>query len=163
MNEAAGFVVFEFTGVIDRSDDSRGVVEIRVRDDIGDALGTAFAIEEGCQYFAESGYSCAPRWIRSAEIYLRDKTGQDEIIHELLHALGLDHTCVVRSVMATEFDDADLRRCGRARSGLGLTQPLMLERRLGPHDIVALHLLRELAEVALDWRGDFVSAGVLRP
>ncbi len=75
------------------------------------------------------------------------------MVHELLHAMGLGHTCVVGSAMATEFSAAELLACGRSRARLGLMEPLHLKREIGAGDVVALAILRKVAHSLNGRRG----------
>jgi hypothetical protein len=108
----------------------------------------------GCMFEESAGYTCEPDWIEAADIYVTKRTKPAEIEHELLHALGLYHTCVIPSVMATEFSPTELRLCGSARHDLGLHAPLTLQRTLSPFDAAALRILMMTAMGLREFRGD---------
>jgi len=104
-----------------------------------------------CGYDSALGYACRPRWIEWVEVGFTATAGPAEVQHELLHALGLTHTCVVPSVMATEFEREELERCGRMRRSLRFDQPLKLTRQMSEFDVAAIEILRNVAR-ALEGR-----------
>lgn len=105
-----------------------------------------------CEYEALR-YACVPQWTSTASVSVAPAAGVPVMVHELLHALGLSHTCVIRSIMATEFSTRELSLCGLARGGLGFSEPLELEREASVYDAAALRLLRAAA-VALSGSAD---------
>ena len=92
-----------------------------------------------CDRWSSSG--CERPSVVGATVVIQDPSDRNVLSHELLHALGMGHSCLARSVMATEFQLWELRRCSEVRSGLGYSQALRLERRFGPVDAAAIQLL----------------------
>ena len=88
---------------------------------------------------------CRQSWIRGATIELDPRADVALTVHELLHALGAGHSCAVPSVMATEFTELELRRCGEERMRSGETGPLVLVRSLSPYDAAGVQILEALA------------------
>jgi hypothetical protein len=115
------------------------------------ALGATAIDTAPCGFSSEHGFLCAPSWIDRAVVHLAPDAEVAVIQHELLHSLGLGHTCVVESVMVGYFSNEELEACAGLRTELGLTDPLFLERSMSPFDIAAVQLLRSLAQ-ALDGR-----------
>lgn len=152
INAAAGFTVLRPAGASEPQAD----LTVSWSDALGNALGVARIRSAACPYDQEEGFSCQPVWAEGADIVLAQGAGIAEIQHELLHAVGLSHTCIVPSVMATEFSDDELRWCGLARGGLGFWQPLRLEREIGPHDIAAIEIVRKASAVLKDIRADYM-------
>lgn len=160
INELAGGTVFQLARP------SGADADVRVIWSGGssrDTLGVTHLQVPSCQYDKPRGFSCQPRWIRHADIVLSERGKVAEVQHELLHAIGLSHTCVVPSVMATEFSQADLRACGSARAALGFTAPLRLERRLGRFDAAAIDIVRRAAAALASRHGDYIHWRILHP
>jgi len=122
-------------------------IQVYVYHDVGKRIAFATWATLGCTYASPPEAFCGPQWMYSAQVWLTSAAGVNEVVHELLHILGLEHTCVVPSVMATEFDDRQLLACSRERWRHGLSEPLHLQRRVSPYDAAALHLLQELGRL----------------
>ena len=148
LNEHLGDDLFRFDPEPERAA-TGALVEEAVLE--GARLGSVELLEDLCT--ENSPALCSPRWLTDVRVLVDPRAGVSEIGHELLHVAGLDHTCVVESIMATHFDDAALSRCADARRGLGLRTPLRLERHLSPFDRAAVFLLREAAKALDGWRG----------
>jgi hypothetical protein len=122
-------------------------IQVHAYHDVGERIAFATWTTLGCTYASPPEALCEPQWMHSAQVWLTPAAGVNEVVHELLHILGLEHTCVVPSVMATEFDDWELLACSRERWRHGLNEPLQLQRRVSQYDAAALHLLLELGRL----------------
>lgn len=118
-------------------------VTVVVGDSIPGKMGEA-ALYGACGANIQGSVRCYPHWLRSGEINLPSTAAVAEIQHEFLHVLGLNHTCLVPSVMATEFAEDELRSCGLGRRHLGLTGDLVLQRRLSAYDVASIEILRKV-------------------
>lgn len=117
--------------------------------DVDPALGgrTGVTVLDGTCTGRAGTKHCFPDWLRRARITVAPNAPVLDIQHELLHGLGLRHTCLVESLMATEFSVANLRACGLVRFQAGLMTPITLSRSFSAYDRAALDLLRGLARV----------------
>jgi hypothetical protein len=110
--------------------------------------GSAAANEIGRTHLSlrDCALPCEHPWqIQSASISLASSAGMTALEHELLHALGLGHSCLAPSLMATEQSEQELRRCGERRFELGYRQGFVLDRILSNYDIAAVQILAALS------------------
>lgn len=106
---------------------------------------------------------CGVQWIRQVQISLDKEADSGVAAHELLHAAGLGHTCLVPSIMATEFPGNDIWQCARHLGVTGYRTPLRLDREFSPYDVAALDLVARMAEALAGQRVDritWVAVGV---
>lgn len=107
-----------------------------------------------CRLSPDHGFQCVPYWQDQVEVRIADHAGVEEVQHELGHALGLSHSCVIPSVMATEFEPTQLASCAHARDRYGYDEPLLLAREISQFDVAALQILHEVAARIGGERGD---------
>jgi hypothetical protein len=141
INRTAGLELLR----LDESENLTGGIHVVWVESLNGALAGAQVEGPTCGSGSVPSGPCARARIERALVRITDGATVSEVIHELLHGLGLFHTCLVPSVMATEFSEPDLVRCGVARGRLGYTDPLVLRRSLSPYDIAALELVRTVS------------------
>jgi hypothetical protein len=157
VNGVAGFDAMQ---VLESPEDSREdpsgiIVHFGLRSSI--ALGRTEVNEPTCDLAPNEAILCAPQWIDSAFIEMSDTADISDLEHELLHALGLGHTCIVPSVLATEFEPEDIDACGDERRRLDLLSPLKLTRELSEFDALSMDIVRRASVELRDWRGHSIT------
>lgn len=145
INQLAGSDFFRLQEVPCAARTRRRGVRIAFRGDLGLRLGVTGVHDGGCGHLEGVGYLCHPKWIRSADVVVQETASTQAIQHEMLHALGLGHTCLVPSVMATSFPPGKLQECAEVRGHYGIDEVLQLERRMSAYDALAAQLMKELS------------------
>lgn len=147
---AVGRPVFSFDGCDDRRHDTGGRL-ITVYADTLPLPGVEgrSSARADCAETIDAMPDCAVRHLVGGTVHLSPQATPAVAAHELLHVLGLEHTCVYPSVMATRFAQAELIACGVLRARMGLTTGFVTERRLSAADVAAIELVIDLATLAM--------------
>jgi hypothetical protein len=143
LQSTVGDELFELSANTSETCWQKADVVVRPNIDLREALGTTAITAEPCAITSPGDAGCTMKWARSARIDIDPRASEANVLHELFHVLGLNHTCVVRSIMATDFDSHDLHACGLLRHYLGFSEPLRLQREITAFDIAALQILRD--------------------
>ena len=150
LNESTRLPLFLLSGAVPSCGTAVDVV-VHVGETLFDQLGRTNVIYRPCldQGTVGVGFGdCVLKNGLMARVRLDKRATIAEAQHELLHVLGLGHSCVVPSVMATEFSADDLEECGRARYHFGMRDTLLLRRQLSDYDVaaarVAYHVSNQL-------------------
>jgi hypothetical protein len=144
VNQQLGWRLFRLGEPV--QDDVEGVYVEFVDTLAGDAMGAVRAKPHECRYDVDDEQIiCDRHWLSHVRVFLADIAGHAEITHELLHAVGLAHSCVTETIMATEFLDWELAECGYVRYDLGFSDTLRVTRAFSAFDAAALEVLREAA------------------
>ncbi len=127
--------------------DVRFRVEVR-EGPLGDALGKT-SPASGCQPWRAHCTFYSPSQIEVTIGTVRS----DVVAHELLHVLGLGHSCLVNTLLSTTFSEGELARCSRERQRMGIPGALVLQREATASDAASIQLLRDIAAFGADFRG----------
>jgi hypothetical protein len=148
INESAGIRLFDFTGERSASHSREGVV-VSFEDLAPPRLGATRVYKALCSG-SESAMPlrCGSNIARTATVRLSWNAPYEVVLHELMHAVGLQHTCVVPSVMATEFSSQELQACAARRHALHLMDELVLRREFTVYDVAAIRLTAAMMEQA---------------
>lgn len=158
VNFAVGMEMLRFRGAAERRADFLGGILVEYRESLQNRLGTSHFRSAASAYCPW----CMPRQVDGAIVRLSPEAGWRDVAHELMHAAGLGHTCIVPSMMATEFSTEDLEACGIVRGGVGYRSAMVLERSMSPYDAAALDILSKLTGKLTSLQVDSVVWIVLR-
>lgn len=138
----AGTEVFE----LDRCNSlDRAEAKVRIRFERVDPPALArTAVLSTCRNAVE----CSPKRIVGADISIGAHAGVYDVAHELMHALGLNHTCTTLSLMAANFEDNELDECSEARASAGEPEGFRIVRVPSAADAVALRIISQLTQLA---------------
>lgn len=148
IQRAVGKQVFSYGGYVDKTVPGRAGIYVQSVQLTGAVLGQTELRLTNCDGMPSWVSTCFPELIAEATLNVRPDVEAAILEHELLHALGLSHTCIVGSVLATEFSRHDRERCAYARRSFGLLQPLLLRRELSAYDVAAIEVAMELSRSA---------------